>query len=396
MNEKTVKKFNLFILILFPLILLVFSITYNIYSTEVSKSIKKELEHFTNSLSLRMESKYTDMIGAFFKDELNNHDTADRFTNLVKEQVRLGITPHYNSLKFYIDYTMKAARRNTTYALVFVAVLMFILTLIVNFTNNDITVSYSSNNTHNADKISSGNKNNDNMHTANPIGYVIDSSLSDSIKAEIEEMYKSLAKEIKNSRYENALEITEKMFQLDGRNYLTLNGAGISYTKIYLKENKSEHFKKADKYFEYALSLYNHSENILNNRAVLYSLKYELKKTEEDYETALIIFNDALSRNHLDTELINNRAALYLVKYKMSTDENIFEKALNDYEEIMKNDRNNIYALNNRSMLYFHKYKNSGDKAYFDKSIEDCNRAFKINSSKALQDNGIDIYIYKF
>ena len=388
MKEKTLKKFNFAILILFPIILLIFSVTFNVYSVGTKNRINKELENFTNSLSLRMESKYMDMMTLYFKDELNNYAIANEFTNLVKEQVRLGVTPHFNSLKFSIDYTIRTNIRNTTYGLLFISVLMFILTLVLNFTNNNFV---SSNNA-----VSVANSKTDDRHQAKPINNVIDSSSSDNIKAEIEAMYKNLVKEIKSSRDEQALEILEKMFQLDDRNYLALNGAGVLHTKIYSRDNEEEHFKKADKYFEYALSLYNHNENVSNNKAILYSIKYELKKLEDDYETALIIFNDALSSNHLDPELLNNRATLYSVKYKISGDENLFERALNDYDELIKIDFNNIYALNNRSAIYFNKYKNSGDKKYFDKSIEDCNTAFKINSSEALYDNRGSLYIYKF
>ena len=388
MKEKTLKKFNFAILILFPIILLIFSVTFNVYSVGTKNRINKELENFTNSLSLRMESKYMDMMTLYFKDELNNYAIANEFTNLVKEQVRLGVTPHFNSLKFSIDYTIRTNIRNTTYGLLFISVIMFILTLVLNFTNNNFV---SSNNA-----VSVANSKTDDRHQAKPINNVIDSSSSDNIKAEIEAMYKNLVKEIKSSRDEQALEILEKMFQLDDRNYLALNGAGVLHTKIYSRDNEEEHFKKADKYFEYALSLYNHNENVSNNKAILYSIKYELKKLEDDYETALIIFNDALSSNHLDPELLNNRATLYSVKYKISGDENLFERALNDYDELIKIDFNNIYALNNRSAIYFSKYKNSGDKKYFDKSIEDCNTAFKINSSEALYDNRGSLYIYKF
>lgn len=386
MKEKKLRKFNFIILILFPIILLIFSVTYSIYSVGTNNRIKKELENFTNSLSLRMESKYMDMMTLYFKDELNNYSIANEFTNLVKEQVRLGVTPHFNSLKFSIDYTMKTNIRNTTYALLFISILMFILTLILNFTNNNFS-----------------SENNGKTVVAEPvvekpktINEVLNTSSTENTKAEIEAMYKELVKEIKNSRDEQALEILEKMFQLDDRNYLALNGAGILHTKIYRGDNKEDHFKKADKYFEYALSLYNHNESVSNNKAILYSIKYEFKKLEDDYETALIIFNDALSANHLDTELLNNRAALYSVKYKISGDENLFERALNDYDELIKMDFNNIYAFNNRSAIYFNKYKKSGDKKYFDKSIEDCNTAFKINSSEALYDNIDSLYIYKF
>ncbi|WP_020005142.1 tetratricopeptide repeat protein [Brachyspira innocens] len=389
MKEKTLKKFNFAILILFPIILLIFSVTFNVYSVGTKNRINKELENFTNSLSLRMESKYMDMMTLYFKDELNNYAIANEFTNLVKEQVRLGVTPHFNSLKFSIDYTIRTNIRNTTYGLLFISVLMFILTLVLNFTNNNFVSS-------NSAVSASDNTKTDDKPQAKPINNVIDSSSSDNIKAEIEAMYKNLVKEIKSSRDEQALEILEKMFQLDDRNYLALNGAGVLHTKIYSRDNEEEHFKKADKYFEYALSLYNHNENVSNNKAILYSIKYELKKLEDDYETALIIFNDALSSNHLDPELLNNRATLYSVKYKISGDENLFERALNDYDKLIKIDFNNIYALNNRSAIYFNKYKNSGDKKYFDKSIEDCNTAFKINSSEALYDNRGSLYIYKF
>lgn len=393
MKEKTIKKLNLVILILFPIMLLVFSITYNIYSVGTENRIKRELENFTNSLSLRMESKYMDMMTLYFKEELNNYAIANEFTNLVKEQVRLGITPHFNSLKFSIDYTMKNNVRTTTYALLFIAVLMFILTLVINFTNNNMTSSsYAPNTVNNV----STNVQEIQDKPSNAIGSVIDSSSSEAIRLEIEEMYKHLVKEMNNSRDEQALEIIEKMFQLDDRNYLALNGAGVLYTKMYGRENKDEYFKKANEYFQYALSLYTNNENVSNNRAILYSIRYELKKSEEDYETALMMLNDTLSANHLDVELLNNRAKLYAVKYKISGDENIFARSINDFDELIKIDYNNIYALNNRSALYFTKYKNSGDKKYFDKSIEDCNTAFKINSSEALYDNRGSLYIYKY
>ena len=391
MKEKTIRKLNLVILILFPILLLVFSITYNIYSIGTESRIRRELENFTNSLSLRMESKYMDMMTLYFKEELNNYVITNEFTNLVKEQVRLGITPHFNSLKFSIDYTMKNNVRTTTYALLFIAVLMFILTLVINFTNNNLNNASYANNNNTIENI----KDNQNK-PSNPISNMIDSSSSEAIRLEIEEMYKNLVKEMKNSRDNKALEIIEKMFQLDDRNYLALNGAGILYTKMYGKENKDEYFKKANEYFQYALSLYTNNEIISNNKAILYSIRYELKKSEEDYETALIMLNDALSANHLDAELLNNRATLYSVKYKIGGDENIFTRSINDFNELIKIDYNNIYALNNRSALYFTKYKNSGDKKYFDKSIEDCNTAFKINSAEALYDNRGSLYIYKY
>lgn len=393
MKEKRLKKLNLIILILFPLILLVFAITFNIYSIGTFNRIKNELENFTNSISLRMESKYMDMMTLYFKEELNNYAIANEFTNLVKEQVRLGITPHFNSLRFSIYYIMKTNLRNINHALLFIAILMFTCLLVLNFTKNNLTASgaaYVPNNKTNS------NENSSKVKIENPINNAIDSSLSDNIKLEIEEMYKNLVKEMKNSRYEQVLKIIEKMFQIDDRNYLALNGAGILYTKMYLKEGKEEHFKKANQYFEYALSLYNYSENIINNKAILYSIKYELKKSEEDYENALMMFNEALSANYLDIELINNRATLYSVKYKIGGDENIFERALSDYDKIITIDYNNIYALNNRSAIYFNKYKNSRDKKYFDKSIEDCNTAFKINSSEQLYDNKGSLYIYKY
>ncbi|MEI0492933.1 tetratricopeptide repeat protein [Brachyspira intermedia] len=393
MKEKTVRKLNLIILILFPIMLLVFSITYNIYSVGTENRIRRELENFTNSLSLRMESKYMDMMTLYFKEELNNYAIANEFTNLVKEQVRLGITPHFNSLKFSVYYTMKNNVRTTTYALLFIAVLMFILTLVINFTNNNIN-----NTSYVSPPINNVNDNvkEDIQKPSNPIGSMIDSYSSEAIRLEIEEMYKKLVKEMKSSRDDQALEIIEKMFQLDDRNHLALNGAGILYTKMYGRENKDEYFKKANEYFQYALSLYTNNESVSNNKAILYSVRYELKKSEEDYETALIIFNDALSANHLDVELLNNRATLYSVKYKIGGDENIFSRSLNDYDELIKIDYNNIYALNNRSALYFTKYKNSGDKKYFDKSIEDCNTAFKINSAEAPYDNRGSLYIYKY
>ena len=88
MKEKNFRKLNFIVLILFPIMLLIFSITYNIYSVGTTNRIKNELENFTNSLSLRMESKYMDMMSLYFKDELNNYTIANEFTNLVKEQVR--------------------------------------------------------------------------------------------------------------------------------------------------------------------------------------------------------------------------------------------------------------------------------------------------------------------
>ena len=389
MKEKNFRKLNFIVLILFPIMLLIFSITYNIYSVGTTNRIKNELENFTNSLSLRLESKYMDMMSLYFKDELNNYTIANEFTNLVKKQVRLGITPHFNSLKLSIDYTIKNNIRNTTYAVLFIAVLMFILTLVLNFTSN----SFSSANNAPAAKTYKPETVKEKPKVIND---VVDNSYSDSIKSEIEAMYKNLVNEIKNSRDEKALEILEKMFQIDERNYLALNGAGILHTKIYSRDNKEEQFKKADKYFEYASSLFANNDNISNNKGILYSIRYEVKKMEDDYEKALIIFNDVLSSNYLDSELLNNRGTLYSVKYKIKGDDELFKKALKDYNDLIEMDFNNIYALNNRSALFFNKYKYSGDKNYFDKSIEDCNTAFKINSSEALYDNTGSLYIYKF
>ena len=393
MKEKNFRKLNFIVLILFPIMLLIFSITYNIYSVGTTNRIKNELENFTNSLSLRMESKYMDMMSLYFKDKLNNYTIANEFTNLVKEQVRLGVTPHFNSLKFSIDYTIKKNIRNTTYSILFIAVLMFILTLVLNFTNNNFSSVPASND---AAKNNKSENINEIKEKPKAINNVIDNSFSDNVKAEIEEMYKSLVAEIKNSRDEKALEILEKMFQIDDRNYLALNGAGVLHTKIYSRDSKEEQFKKADQYFEYALSLFGSNDNIQNNKGILYSIRYEIKKMEDDYEKGLMMFNDILSSNYLDSDLLNNRATLYAVKYKIKGDDDLFKKALKDYNDLIEIDYNNIYALNNRSALFFNKYKYSGDKAYFDKSIEDCNTAFKINSSEALYDNTGSLYIYKF
>lgn len=386
MKEKSPIRSNFIILMLFSMILLISSIAYNIYSVGTRNKIKKELDEFANSLSLRMQSKYIDMISIYFNDEYNNYAIANEFTNLVKEQVELAITPHFNSIKFSVDYTMKNNIKNTTYFILFIAVLIFILALALNFTNNNIT---SYNNINHKVHIDNNNDN-------NQINNIINTKSSDNIRIKIEEMYKSLINEIKNLREDNALAIIENMFQLDDRNYLALNGAGILYTKMYSKYNKEENFKKANQYFEYSISLYNYSENIYNNKAILYSIKYELNKIEEYYKNSLILFNNALSSNNFDTELLNNRATLYLVKYKMNGDENLFNRSLSDYNEVIEIDFNNVYALNNRSALYFHKYKVSGDKKYFYKSIEDCNTAFKINSSEVLYDNRGTLYIYKF
>ena len=392
MKEKNFRKLNFIVLILFPIILLIFSITYNIYNIGTTNRIKNELESFTNSLSLRLESKYMDMMSLYFKDELNNYTIANEFTNLVKEQVRLGVTPHFNSLKFSIDYTIKKSIRNTTYSILFIAVLMFILTLVLNFTNNSFSSAPA--NAGNQKTVKQDNASDAKEKTK--INNVVDNSYSDNIKSEIEEMYKNLVNEIKNSRDEKALEILEKMFQIDDRNYLALNGAGILHTKIYSRDNKEEQIKKADQYFEYALSLFGNNDNIQNNKGILYSIRYEIKKMEDDYEKALMMFNDILSSNYLDSELLNNRATLYSVKYKIKGDDNLFQKALKDYNDLIEMDFNNIYALNNRSALFFNKYKYSGDKKYFDKSIEDCNTAFKINFSESLYDNTGTLYIYKF
>lgn len=381
MKEKTIKRFNISILILFLIILLIFTILYNIYSIGTLNRIKNELENFTNSISLRMENKYIEMMTFYFKEELDNYEKANNFTNLVKENIRLGITPHFNSLKLHIDDAMKVRARNITYALLLIALFMFLSILILNFTNNNLTQVLPDNtNIINKEKTKSTINNNE----------------DDNIKLEIQEMYKDLVEEIKNQRVKEALEIIEKMFKLDDKNYLTLNGAGILYSKMYSRENKKEYFLKANEYYENALSLYDYSDNIANNKAVIYSVKYELEEMEEDYETSLSLFNSALNENSLDVELINNRATLYSVKYQISKDENIFKKALNDYNELINIDFNNIYTLNNRSTIYFNKYKNTGNKIYFNKSIEDRNAAFEINPSKQLYDNIKYLYIYKY
>ena len=386
MKEKNIKKFNFIVLILFPIILLISSVIYNVYSFGIKTRLEMELDTLNDSLSQKMESKYIDMMNIYFKDELDNHIIADEFTNFVREQIRLGITPNLDSFEFSIENILSNSVRYTTYSILFICFLILVMAFTLYFINDNF---------HNKMKekiLISENK----IIEKKPmtINNIINSSYNSSIKSELEEMYKKLIDEIKNLNDDNALEILDKMFQIDDKSFLALNGAGIFYSKIYRRDSKEYIFKKASEYFEYSLTLYSGNENISNNKAVLHSIRYEIKNLENDYKDALMIFDELLSHNDLDIELLNNRATLYSVKYKVTSEDKLFDKALKDYNKLMEIDYNNVCALNNRSALFFNKYKSSNDKKYFNKSIEDCNRAFKINPSTS---NNMELaYMYKF
>ncbi len=415
MKSANIKKINFAILILFPVIMLIFLIICNVYSINLNNNITKELNVFTNSLSSNIESKYMETISQYFGEQLRNSNRAEEITNLVKEQVRLGINPNFSTLKFSINRLIGNSLLRVTYVALFLLVLMFALILFMNYTNNSLNnnpepVAETENDIESdmkefekketqiltrKNKEENSNDKEDKEYVENLPTIILKKSEDKKIK-EIEKMYQNLVAEIKGAKDEKALEILENIFSIDDRNYMALNGAGILYTKMYSKNNKSLYFRKADKYYESAISIYDNKDT-LNNKGVLYSTRYGKENSDYDYNTALTIFDNMIySSEKKDIILLNNRATIYLAKYNITGNNELFENALKDYGEIIEADGNNISALNNRSALYFNKYKRTDDIQLFDKSIEDVRKAFKIDANEALSNDDGPIYIYKY
>lgn len=415
MKSANIKKINFAILILFPVIMLIFLIVCNVYSINLNNNITKELNVFTNSLSSNIESKYMETISQYFGEQLRNSNRAEEITNLVKEQVRLGINPNFSTLKFSINRLIGNSLLRVTYVALFLLVLMFALILFMNYTNNSLNnnpepVAETENDIESdmkefekketqiltrKNKEENLNDKEDKEYVENLPTIILKKSEDKKIK-EIEKMYQNLVAEIKGAKDEKALEILENIFSIDDRNYMALNGAGILYTKMYSKNNKSLYFRKADKYYESAISIYDNKDT-LNNKGVLYSTRYGKENSDYDYNTALTIFDNMIySSEKKDIILLNNRATIYLAKYNITGNNELFENALKDYGEIIEADGNNISALNNRSALYFNKYKRTDDIQLFDKSIEDVRKAFKIDANEALSNDEGPIYIYKY
>ena len=386
------KKNNIFIvLIIFSLIFLTLTIVYNVYTIGANNNIKKEIDSTSNVLAEDMRNQYIKILSLYFKEQLideTNQNKIIELNNFIKEYTSSISSSNFNNLKSYINDVIQLRTRNTTYVLLFLAIFTFILGLIINL-------------------LSSHDKEKNNIQTTKKIvkeenekkeekPNIIISNEIDKKEVEIKNMYKVLVEEIKNAKEDNAMEILEKIFQIDDRNYLALNGAGILYTKIYTKNGNNIYFVKADKFYESAISIYNKNKDILNNKAILYSTRYGKDNNNTDYNTALNIFNNTISSYKNDFDIIHNKATLNLLNYKITANAASFDEALKDYNELLEIDSHNIYALNNRSMLYFDKYKYTKDKKYFDKSIKDCNEAFNINSDESLESNGNPYYIYKF
>lgn len=416
MKSANIRKLNFAILILFPVIMLIFLIVCNIYSLNLNQNITRELNIFTNSLSSNIENRYMEMVSQYFGEQLEESDNAEEITNLVKQQVRLGINPNLSTLKFSVEQLIGNSLLVVTYVALFLLVLMFALILFMNYTNNSLnnnpeTVPNEEKDiekdlkefekketqiltSKNRNKEEDANKE-DKEYVDNLPTIILKKSEDKKIK-EIEKMYQNLVAEIKGSKNEKALEILENIFSIDDRNYMALNGAGILYTKMYSKNNKGIYFRKADKYYESAISIYDNKDT-LNNKGVLYSTRYGKENSDYDYNTALTIFDNMIySSEKKDIILLNNRATIYLAKYNITGNNELFENALKDYDKIIELDENNISALNNRSSLYFDKYKKTNDIQLFDKSIEDVRKAFKLDANEALSSDEGPIYIYKY
>ena len=416
MKSANIRKLNFAILILFPVIMLIFLIVCNIYSLNLNQNITRELNIFTNSLSSNIENRYMEMVSQYFGEQLEESDNAEEITNLVKQQVRLGINPNLSTLKFSVEQLIGNSLLVVTYVALFLLVLMFALILFMNYTNNSLnnnpeTVPNEEKDiekdlkefekketqiltSKNRNKEEDANKE-DKEYVDNLPTIILKKSEDKKIK-EIEKMYQNLVAEIKGAKDEKALEILENIFSIDDRNYMALNGAGILYTKMYSKNNKSIYFRKADKYYESAISIYDNKDT-LNNKGVLYSTRYGKENSDYDYNTALTIFDNMIySSEKKDIILLNNRATIYLAKYNITGNNELFENALKDYDKIIEFDENNISALNNRSSLYFDKYKKTNDIQLFDKSIEDVRKAFKLDANEALSSDEGPIYIYKY
>ncbi len=396
--------------------MLIFLIVCNIYSLNLNQNITRELNIFTNSLSSNIENRYMEMVSQYFGEQLEESDKAEEITNLVKQQVRLGINPNLSTLKFSVEQLIGNSLLVVTYVALFLLVLMFALILFMNYTNNSLnnnpeTVPNEEKDiekdlkefekketqiltSKNRNKEEDANKE-DKEYVDNLPTIILKKSEDKKIK-EIEKMYQNLVAEIKGAKDEKALEILENIFSIDDRNYMALNGAGILYTKMYSKNNKGIYFRKADKYYESAISIYDNKDT-LNNKGVLYSTRYGKENSDYDYNTALTIFDNMIySSEKKDIILLNNRATIYLAKYNITGNNELFENALKDYDKIIELDENNISALNNRSSLYFDKYKKTNDIQLFDKSIEDVRKAFKLDANEALSSDEGPIYIYKY
>lgn len=400
MKSSNKKKINFAMLMLFPVIMLIYLIVCNIYNFNLNNSITRELNTFTNSLYSNIENRYMEMVSLYFGEQLQDYNKANEITNLVKEQVRLGITPNFSTLKFSITRLLGNSLLSITYIALFLLILMFALILFIGYTNNSLTGNTAAVLENNVKKETPApppiiTKKEEIIMPPPDIEGILRKQ-GEKKQKEIENLYQDLISEIKNARDERALEILEKIFSLDEKSYLALNGAGILYTKMYSRNNKNIYFMKADKYYDSAISIYD-NKDILNNKAVLYSTRYGAEKSDYDYNTALTIYDNMIySNDKSDFILLNNRATIYLTKYNITGNEELFENSLKDYEKIIEADGGNIYALNNRSALYFDKYKKTNDNQYFNKSIEDCNSAFKIDANEALKNNEGPTYIYKY
>lgn len=386
------KKNNIFIvLIIFSLIFLTLTIVYNVYTIGANNNIKKEIDSTSNVLADDMRNQYIKILSLYFKEQLideTNQNKIIELNNFIKEYTSSISSSNFNNLKSSINDIIQLRNRNATYVLLFLAVFTFILGLIINLLTNN---SKEKNNIQTTKKIVKE----ENEKIKEKPNIIISNEI-DKKEIEIKNMYKVLVEEIKNAKEDNAMEILEKIFQIDDRNYLALNGAGILYTKIYTKNGNNTYFVKADKFYESAISIYNKNKDILNNKAILYSTRYGKDNNNTDYSTALNIFNNTISSYNNDFDIIHNKATLNLLNYKITANAASFDEALRDYNELLEINNHNIYALNNRSMLYFDKYKYTKDKKYFEKSIKDCNDAFSINSEESLESNGNPYYIYKF
>ena len=386
------KKNNIFIvLIIFSLIFLTLTIVYNVYTIGANNNIKKEIDSTSNVLADDMRNQYIKILSLYFKEQLideTNQNKIIELNNFIKEYTSSISSSNFNNLKSSINDIIQLRNRNATYVLLFLAVFTFILGLIINLLTNN---SKEKNNIQTTKKIVKE----ENEKIKEKPNIIISNEI-DKKEIEIKNMYKVLVEEIKNAKEDNAMEILEKIFQIDDRNYLALNGAGILYTKIYTKNGNNTYFVKADKFYESAISIYNKNKDILNNKAILYSTRYGKDNNNTDYSTALNIFNNTISSYNNDFDIIHNKATLNLLNYKITANAASFDEALSDYNELLEINNHNIYALNNRSMLYFDKYKYTKDKKYFEKSIKDCNEAFSINSEESLESNGNPYYIYKF
>lgn len=386
------KKNNIFIvLIIFSLIFLTLTIVYNVYTIGANNNIKKEIDSTSNVLADDMRNQYIKILSLYFKEQLideTNQNKIIELNNFIKEYTSSISSSNFNNLKSSINDIIQLRNRNATYVLLFLAVFTFILGLIINLLTNN---SKEKNNIQTTKKIVKE----ENEKIKEKPNIIISNEI-DKKEIEIKNMYKVLVEEIKNAKEDNAMEILEKIFQIDDRNYLALNGAGILYTKIYTKNGNNTYFVKADKFYESAISIYNKNKDILNNKAILYSTRYGKDNNNTDYSTALNIFNNTISSYNNDFDIIHNKATLNLLNYKITANAASFDEALKDYNELLEINNHNIYALNNRSMLYFDKYKYTKDKKYFEKSIKDCNDAFNINSEESLESNGNPYYIYKF